>query len=61
MVKELLGIGEGLVGRLLLYDALEARFSTFAYEWDAANPLNGREPLFHDLSHLRKAAVDVDV
>jgi adenylyltransferase/sulfurtransferase len=61
VVKELLGIGEGLVGRLLLYDALEARFSTFAYEWDAANPLNGREPLFHDLSHLRKAAVDVDV
>ena len=34
VVKELLGIGESLVGRLLLYDALEARFSTVAYGWD---------------------------
>ncbi len=44
VVKELLHLGEGLVGKLLLYDALEARFSTVAYTWDPANPLNGREP-----------------
>ena len=60
MVKELLQLGEGLVGKLLLYDALEARFSTVAYAWDPANPLNGREPLFTDLSHLRKAAAEAD-
>lgn len=40
-IKELLGIGEGLVGRLLLYDARATRFETVAYRWDAKNPLNG--------------------
>ena len=44
VVKELLGLGESLVGRLLLYDALQARFSTLAYAWDPDNPLNGRAP-----------------
>ena len=53
VVKELLGIGEGLVGRLLLYDALQARFSAVSYAWDPENPLNGRNPRFRDLSHHR--------
>ena len=30
-IKEIVGIGEGLVGRLLLYDARAARFETVAY------------------------------
>ena len=51
VVKELLGIGEGLVGRLLLYDALQARFSTVQYGWDPDNPLSGKNPLYTDLSH----------
>jgi adenylyltransferase/sulfurtransferase len=59
VLKELLGIGESLVGRLLLYDALQARFSTLAYAWDPDNPLNGRSPRFHDLSHHREAAAVV--
>jgi molybdopterin/thiamine biosynthesis adenylyltransferase len=58
VLKELLGIGEGLVGRLLLYDALQARFSTIAYAWDPDNPINGRAPHFHDLSHHREAMAD---
>jgi molybdopterin/thiamine biosynthesis adenylyltransferase len=58
VVKELLGIGEGLVGRLLLYDALQARFSTVGYGWDPDNPLNGRAPRFHDLSHHRAAMAE---
>ena len=57
VVKELLGIGESLVGRLLLYDALQARFSTVAYGWDPDNPLNGRARRFHDLSHHRQILV----
>ena len=56
VVKELLGIGEGLVGRLLLYDALPARISTVAYSWDPENPLNGKNPTFPDLSHHRAGA-----
>jgi adenylyltransferase/sulfurtransferase len=56
VVKELLGIGEGLVGRLLLYDALQARFSAVNYAWDPQNPLNGRNPRFRDMSHHRARA-----
>lgn len=40
-IKEIVGIGEGLVGRLLLYDARSARFETVQYRWNPANPLNG--------------------
>jgi adenylyltransferase/sulfurtransferase len=58
VVKELLGIGESLVGRLLLYDALQARFSTVSYAWDPDNPLNGRRPRFTDLSHHRNAMAE---
>jgi adenylyltransferase/sulfurtransferase len=42
IIKEIVGIDEGLVGRLLLYDARDARFQTVDYRWDPANPLNGR-------------------
>ena len=55
--KELLGIGESLVGRLLLYDALQARVSTVSYGWDPESPLNGRNPRFKDLSHHRQEVV----
>jgi adenylyltransferase/sulfurtransferase len=55
VVKELLSIGESLVGRLLLYDALQARFSTLNYVWDSENPLSGRNPRYRDLSHHRAA------
>lgn len=40
-IKEILNIGEGLVGRLLLYDARAARFETVTYRWNPKNPLNG--------------------
>src|SRR6185295_13095351 len=40
ITKELLDLGNSLVGRLLLYDALAARFSTVSYAWDPDNPLN---------------------
>jgi adenylyltransferase/sulfurtransferase len=43
-IKEIVGIGEGLVGRLLLYDARAARFETIRYAWNPANPLNGTAP-----------------
>jgi molybdopterin-synthase adenylyltransferase len=57
IVKELLSIGESLVGRLLLYDALQSRFNIVDYGWDPENPLNGVAPRFHDLSHHRAASV----
>ena len=42
VIRELVGFGEGLVGRLLLVDAMTLRFETIAYAWDPDNPLNGQ-------------------
>lgn len=50
VLKEIVGFGESLAGRLLIYDARATRFDSFRYAWDAANPLNGAEPKIRDLS-----------
>ena len=41
VIREIVGFGEGLVGRLLLIDAMYLRFETVTYAWDPANPLSG--------------------
>ncbi len=41
-IREIVGFGENLVGRLLLFDARALRFETLEYGWDEDNPLNGR-------------------
>ena len=55
VLKELLGIGESLAGRLLMYDALSARFEQVRYRWDPRNPLSGDAPTIRDLSLHGKA------
>jgi len=50
VIKEILGIGESLAGRLFLYDALAARSFMAGLSWDPTNPLNGREATIRDLS-----------
>jgi adenylyltransferase/sulfurtransferase len=50
VLKEILGIGTSLAGRLLIYDALAARFETVSVAWDPDNPLTGRNPSITDLS-----------
>lgn len=42
VIRQIVGFGEGLVGKLLLIDALTLRFKTMDYAWDPANPLTGR-------------------
>lgn len=42
VLREIVGFGDGLVGRLLLVDALSLRFETLTYTWDPANPLTGQ-------------------
>ena len=49
-LKLIVGMGRPLLGRLLIYEALEPRFSVIAYERDPANPLNGENPSILDLS-----------
>ncbi len=41
VVREIVGFGEGLVGRLLMIDTRAMRFETVRYRWDPENPLNG--------------------
>jgi molybdopterin/thiamine biosynthesis adenylyltransferase len=43
VIREIVGFGQGLVGRLLMVDARGMRFETMAYGWDEANPLSGSE------------------
>ena len=42
VIREIVGFGEGLVGRLLLIDTMAMRFETLRYGWDPENPLSGR-------------------
>jgi adenylyltransferase/sulfurtransferase len=44
VIREIVGFGEGLVGRLLMVDARDMRFETTRYEWDPNNPLSGSRP-----------------
>ena len=41
VIREIVGFGEGLVGRLLMIDARAMRFETLRYDWDPANQLSG--------------------
>ncbi len=50
VIREIVGFGEGLVGRLLMVDARALRFETLNYAWDPANPLSGEKPTIRDLS-----------
>ncbi len=50
VIREIVGFGEGLVGRLLMIDLRSLRFETLRYQWDPANPLSGKRPTIKDLS-----------
>ncbi len=50
VLKEVMGIGDGLAGRLLIWDALGARFRTIRLPRDPACPACGDHPTIHDLS-----------
>jgi adenylyltransferase/sulfurtransferase len=50
VIREIVGFGEGMVGRLLMIDARAMRFETLSYAWDPANPLSGENPTIKDLS-----------
>ena len=50
IIREIVGFGENLVGRLLMIDARTMRFETLRYAWDPENPLSGERPTIKDLS-----------
>jgi adenylyltransferase/sulfurtransferase len=50
VIREIVGFGEGLVGRMLMLDARSMRFATLDYGWDPENPLSGEQPTIRGLS-----------
>ena len=52
VIKELLGIGESMSGRLLLYDSLASVFREVKVQADPACPLCGPEASLHALSDV---------
>ena len=50
VLKEVIGIGDSLAGRLMIYDALGARFEQVKIGWDPDNALSGKNPTIRDLS-----------
>jgi adenylyltransferase/sulfurtransferase len=54
VMREIVGFGESLVGRLLMVDARGMRFDTIRYGWDEDNPLSGS----HRLSSRTEQSAD---
>jgi molybdopterin-synthase adenylyltransferase len=50
VLRQIVGFGEGLVGRLIMLDARAMRFESLRYAWDPANPLSGEHPTIKDLA-----------
>ena len=50
VIREIVGFGEGLVGRLVMLDVRSMRFETLRYSCDPSNPLSGEAPTIKDLS-----------
>lgn len=50
VLKEMLGIGRTLAGRLLIWDALGAEFQEVKVAWDQNNALSGTAATIRDLS-----------
>jgi molybdopterin/thiamine biosynthesis adenylyltransferase len=48
-IKLIAGIGDPLVGRLLIFDALAMEFTTVRIRWDADCPVCGKEPTVTEL------------
>ncbi len=50
VIKEILGLGQSLAGKLLIYEALETRFRTVTVKPDPACALCGPQSTIRDLS-----------
>jgi len=48
-IKLITGVGDPLVGRLLLFDALDMEFTTVKLRWDPDCPVCGKKPTITEL------------
>jgi adenylyltransferase/sulfurtransferase len=60
VIKEILEIGDSLAGRLLMYDALAARFYETRLTWNPDNPLSGTSPTITRLEAANYVAGELD-
>jgi molybdopterin-synthase adenylyltransferase len=58
-MKEITSAGDSLAGRLIMYDALSARFYETALAWNPDNPLNGRAPSITSMDAANYAAAEM--
>ncbi|MBV9556624.1 MAG: molybdopterin-synthase adenylyltransferase MoeB [Pseudolabrys sp.] len=49
-IREIVGFGTGLVGRVAMIDTRDMRFEMVNYAWDENNPLSGKTPRIKDLT-----------
>ncbi len=49
VIREIVGFGTGLAGRLLMVDSRDMRFETVSYAWSPDNPLSGKNPTIRGL------------
>lgn len=59
VIKEILGIGESLAGRLVMYDALATRVYETRLSWNPENPLTGTDPVITGIDPDNYRAPDV--
>ncbi|MGI9421919.1 MAG: HesA/MoeB/ThiF family protein [Hyphomicrobiaceae bacterium] len=59
VLKEILGAGDSMAGKFLIYDALGCRFQTIKVAWDRNNALSGENPTIRDLTSHRAASATV--
>jgi sulfur-carrier protein adenylyltransferase/sulfurtransferase len=59
-IKLILGIGEPLIGRLLIYDALEASFSTLKLQKKSECAICGTEPTIKELTAISVPTCAID-
>ena len=50
VMKHIVGFGENLLDKILIYNGLNATSRIVKLSWDWQNPLNGEQPTIHDLS-----------
>jgi molybdopterin-synthase adenylyltransferase len=59
VMKEILGIGDSLAGRLVMYDALSTRFYETKLGWNPDNPLTGTVPKILGLEAANYVAAEL--
>jgi adenylyltransferase/sulfurtransferase len=59
VIKLILGRGKPLIGRFLIYDALDSDFKVFTVKKNESCPLCGREQIIRDIAYQNYRGEDL--